>query len=503
MNVGGYLLIPPRIQTFFLACFLAPSVLSAAPSLTIYNQNFAVVRDSVPLDLQPGTNLIRFDGCAAFLEPSSVVLRDPAAKHTFQILEQNFRYDSVSQDKLLELNEGKVLSFELSSSEGGQVRREIVPGKVVRSGPMPLIEMNGNLRFGLPGQPLFPALADNTILKPTLVWLLRSDAAARFDGELSYVTGELQWEADYNLVLPERGETLDLVGWITMDNQTGKSFENARIKLMAGDLNKIQRFPRRQVFAAGFGGGGGGGAPTVAEKSFDEYHLYTLERPATLLDHEKKQVEFIRSAGVRSKALYVYDGASMDPDQVWLVQSLRTEPEYVIPENRKVWVFREFTNSAANQLGISLPKGTLRLYRRDSDGQLEFTGESTIKHTPRDESVRLFTGNSFDLVGRRRQTDFKSHLSGAGVDPVTGQPLVPSRSSEPPSMDESFEITLRNHKRETVQVRVVEHLYRWSSWQIREPSQAFVKTDAQTIEFLAELKPDAEQKINYTVHYWW
>jgi hypothetical protein len=502
MNVGGHLLIPVRVQTFFWACFLAPSVLAGAPSLTIYNQNFSVVRDSVPLDLQPGTNLIRFDGCAAFLEPSSVVLRDPAAKHAFQILEQNFRYDSVSQEKLLELNEGKVISFELSSPESGQARREIVPGKIVRSGPMPLIEMNGSLRFGLPGQPLFPALGDNTILKPTLVWLVRAAAAARFDAELSYVTGEMQWEADYNLVLPTQGETLDLVGWITMDNQTGKSFENARIKLMAGDVNKIQRFPRRQVLAGGFGGGGAQ-APPVVEKSFDEYHLYTLERPATLLDHEKKQVEFIRAGGVRSKALYVYDGASMEPDQPWPLQGVRTEPEYGTQENLKVWVFREFTNSAANQLGVPLPKGTLRLYRRDSDGQLEFTGESTIKHTPRDEPVRLFTGNSFDLVGRRRRTDFKSHISGVAVDPTTGLPVEPQKPIEPPSMDESFEITVRNHKRETVRVRVVEHLYRWSSWQIREPSQPFQKADAQTIEFLTELKPDAEQKISYTVHYWW
>jgi hypothetical protein len=165
-------------------------------------------------------------------------------------------------------------------------------------------------------------------------------------------------------------------------------------------------------------------------------------------------------------------------------------------------VFREFTNSAANQLGIPLPIGTLRLYRRDSDGQLEFTGESAIKHTPRDEVIRLFTGNSFDLVGHRRQTDFKARLSSRGVDPTTGLPYPPNLP-ESPAMDEAFEITLRNHKHETVQVRVVEHLYRWSSWEIREPSQQFEKTDAQTVEFLLELKPDAEQKVSYAVHYWW
>jgi len=505
-------------------CLVVQTALAAEPSLTIYNQNFAVVRDTVLLDLKAGSNQVRFSGATAFLEPSSVMLRDPSNKHTLQILEQNFRGDPVSQEMLLDLNEGNVIDFERPKTEGGQTRQELVRGKIIRSGYydtrfpgdmnyggtalQPLIEVDGKLRFSLPGLPIFPALGNNTILKPTLMWVIETKEPARFEAELSYVTLEMRWSADYNLVLPERGDTLDLVGWVTMENDSGKSFEHARVKLMAGDVNKI-RTSRISRFAGGFGGGGGLPTPPVTEKTFDEYHLYTVEHPTTLLDHEKKQVEFVRAAGVKSTAHYIYDGAAADPDQTWLTQSwqpqqVHTEPEYGLQGNKKVWVIRELANSADNHLGLPLPKGRVRLYRRGNDGQLEFTGENTIKHTPRDEVIRVFTGNAFDLVGERKHTEFKASLpTYATVDPNTGLPVPAAGSSGPPSMDESFEITLRNHKREPVEIRVVEHLYRWVNWKLQENPDKALKTDAQTIEFLVQLQPDQERKLTYAVHYWW
>jgi len=375
----------------------------------------------------------------------------------------------------------------------------------------PIIEVNGKLRFGLPGQPIFPGLADDTILKPTLHWVIESDKAARFEAELSYVSGEMRWEADYNLVLPEHGNTLEVVGWVTMDNGSGKSFQNARIKLMAGDVNKIQNARRPALSYFGRGGGGAAPAPPVTEKSFDEYHLYTLEHLTTLLDRQKKQVEFVRAAGVISAVIYVYDGARIGPEQNWTPEALHTEPEYGTPSNKKVWVMREFTNSAANHLGLPLPKGRLRVYRRDTGGQLEFTGENVIEHTPRDELVRITTGNAFDLVGERKRTDFRVDVSGgvggAVIDPATGLPVpVPAPAAKgppPPWIDESFEITMRNHKRETVEMRVVEHLYRWVTWEITKKSRSYRRIDAQTIEFPVQVKPDGEEKVSYTVHYYW
>lgn len=497
-----------------LTLILAPAVRAGDPSLTIYNQNFAVVRDSVQVDLKSGINHVTFAGATAYVEPSSVILRDPSAKHTFRVLEQNYRGDPVTQEMLLALNEGKTIDFELIGSENGQTKRDVVPGKIIRSGYydprgqaymgyspapfQPVIEVNGKLRFSLPGQPLFPALTDDNILKPTLLWVIEASESARFDAEVSYVTGEMQWEADYNLVLPERGNALDLAGWITMDNESGRTFEHARIKLMAGDVNKIQSVARRERPLGGGGFGGGAHPPPVTEKTFDEYHLYTLDRPATLRDREKKQVEFVRAAGVQSTVLYVYDGAAADPGQDWTPRDVLTQPEYGIKSSKDVWVFREFTNSAANHLGSPLPKGRIRIYRRNTDGQMEFTGENTLKHTPRDELIRLYSGNAFDLVGERKRTEFKIHLSAA--DPTTGLPVS---GSEPPTMDESFSIALRNHKTEVAEVRLLEHLYRWVNWEITKKSDSYVKTDAQTIEFRLRLRPGEEKTITYTVHYSW
>jgi hypothetical protein len=510
------------------SCLISRAALAAEPALTIYNQDFAVVRETVPLNLKSGVNQVSFVGATAFLEPSSIVLRDPAGKRQFQILEQNYRADPVSLDSLLTLNEGKTIQFEVVSEEGGKITRERIYGKIIRSGvdarlanlgyygyggartlSQPIIEINGQLRFSLPGQPLFPALADDTILKPTLVWEIEAAETAKFDAELSYVTGGMSWSADYNLVLPERGDTLDLVGWVTMNNQSGKSFKQARVKLMAGDVNKIQNVGgfQRQAASGGIGGYGGAVPPPVTEKSFDEYHLYTVARPTTLLDRETKQVEFVHAAGVKSSALYVYDGVKLD-QRHWYPEELNTSPEYGVECNQKIMVTREFTNSAANHLGLPLPKGKLRLYRRNSDGQMEFTGENTIDHTPKDELIRISTGNAFDLVGERKRTEFRVNFSNnvPGIDPATGLPVsapVTTNSIPGPWVDETFEITLRNHKQEKVEVRVVEHLYRWSNWQIARESSTSRKIDAQTIEFPVEVQPDGEQKITYTVHYSW
>ena len=504
-----------RLLSIFVGCLAAQAVFASDPALTIYNQNFAVVRDSIYLNLKAGINDISYNEATMHLEPDSVVLRDPTGKHALQILEQNFRADPISQALLLNYYEGKTIEFE-SQPEGAQGKKEIIRGKIVRSGYVPhqqafsqygqeyyqsqmlysspdsgggqpIIEVNGKLMFRLPGEPLFPALPDESILKPTLTWQLNAGQSGALDAELSYVTGGMSWQAAYNLVAPEKGDALDLVGWVTIDNQTGKSFNHAKIKLMAGDVNKIQngRNIDRLMFQ-GTVSSSFPGRPPVTEKSFDEYHLYTLERATTLLDRETKQVEFVRANGIKSRTIYVYDGAKIDYGRYngWGYENIRNDREYGTQSNPKVWVMREFTNSEENHLGMPLPKGRLRFYRRDADGQMEFTGENTIDHTPRDEMIRAATGNAFDIVGERKQTNHN----------LDGNRRI---------LDESIAITLRNHKKEAVEIRVVEHLYRWPTWEITEKSNTFLKTDAQTIEFRVEVKPDEEKTISYSVHYWW
>lgn len=478
-------------------------------SLTVYNQMFAVVRQAIPLELKAGSNHVTFTDITAHMEPDSVILRDPSGSRRLTVLEQNYRNDPVSQEMLLGLNEGKTIEFLTKDKDGKDV---VVPGKIIRSGYVPhyaamsqygqnyamqqygyaqgsgqpIIEVNGKLQFVLPGMPVFPALADDSILKPTLDWQIETDKAGNSPVELSYVTGGMKWQADYNIVAPETGDVLDVVGWVTLDNQSGKSFPNARIKLMAGDVNKMQP-----------GGTLGGlakaamemdsisGPPVVTERKFDEYHLYTLERPTTLLDRETKQVEFIHASGVEAHRLYVYDGVKVDRNMAgWNMENIRNNQGYGTQSNPKVWVMQEFKNSQANHLGIPLPKGRVRFYRRDKDGQVEFTGENVIDHTPKDELLRFYTGNAFDLVGERKRTYFK-------VDNADSW------------LDEAFELKLRNHTNAPTEIRVVEHLYRWTNWEISQKSAPYEKIDSQTIEFRVTVPANGESKVTYMVHYTW
>ncbi len=483
----------------------------AGPAVTIYNQMFAVVRDTLRLELKAGVNRVQYDRMTRHVETDTVMLRDPAGAHAIQILEQNYRADPVSQALLLNHFEGEEIVFEVRYQD----RVERVKGRIVRSGyqphqqglrryghqyrarqmthaygggGQPLVEINGRLRFGLPGIPLFPSLGEESILKPTIHWQIETPAAAAFDAELAYVTGGMTWEADYNLVAPETSDTSAMTGWVTIDNQSGKTFEHARIKLMAGDVHKIQ--PGREFDQSRLMGfakeSRNNMAPPVSEKAFDEFHLYTLNRRTTLRDRETKQVEFVRADEVTAKKLLVYDGAAIDWRRYrgWNRQQLRQDQSFGTECNPKVWIMREIENTAANGLGIPLPRGIMRFYRRDADGQLEFVGENWIDHTPKDETFRVYTGNAFDVVGERTRTDFKADYDDDWI-------------------DESFAIKVRNHKAKPATVRVVEHLFRWVNWTITEKTHDYKKVDADTVEWTVTIPRDGEAVIRYKVHYDW
>ncbi|HEY9248843.1 MAG TPA: DUF4139 domain-containing protein [Rariglobus sp.] len=447
---------------------LLPLSLTAGPALTIYNQNFAVVRETIPFDLKAGVNLVNFSGVTTQVEPDSVVLRDASGKVELRILEQSYRADAASQGLLLAMNEGKELDFIVRDKDA---REHLVKGRVIRSGykgggeaSTPIIEVDGKLRFSLPGQPIFPSLGDDAILQPTLAWQVNVEKAAKLDAELGYVTGGMSWQAAYNFVAPEKGDRVDIVGWVTVVNNTGKQFTDATIKLMAGDVNRVQPSPqslRRDGMMMAMS------APVaeVTEKAFDEFHLYSLPRTVTLRDQETKQVEFLRATGVTAPQLYIFD-----------------QQKY----GAKVATVREFKNTKENGgLGLPLPKGRTRFYRQDSaDGRLEFVGENNIDHTARNETVRIYTGDVFDIAVERKATDSK----------------LSSRNEE---REEAFEITLRNRKSEAAEVRVTEHFYRWPNWTLVQQSDPSEKTDAHTAEFRVTLKPDEEKKISYRVRYDW
>ena len=500
-----------RPTSLLCATFSLATLARAQPALTVYNQNFAVVRDTLPLDLKAGLNRVQVSDTTATLEPDSVVLRDPLGKRQVQVVEQFYRADPLSQSLLLSLYEGKTIDFRVTSGD----KTSIVRGKIIRSGHIsapltsrspyegavnfgnpgvnqPLIEVDGLLRFSLPGEPLFPSLPADAILKPTLNWVVRAEEGGLLMAELAYVTGGMNWKADYNLVAPQtqKGESdlLDLSAWVTFTNNSGKTFENARIKLMAGDVSRIDpNTGARTNFAIGpiFGFDSRSSSLPMTEKAFDQYHLYTLGETTTLRDRETKQVEFARAPKVQSRSFFVYDGVKLDPNRSnYGYENIRQDSSYGTQSNTKVLVTREFDNTRANGLGIPLPKGRLRFYRRDADGQLEFTGENLIDHTPQGETVRVATGNAFDLVGERKRISYN-------ID------------QEKRFIDESFQITLRNRKTAPVEVRVVEHLYRGANWTIPLKSNAFVKNDANTIEFRVQVPPDVATVVTYTVHTTW
>jgi hypothetical protein len=297
------------------------------------------------------------------------------------------------------------------------------------------------------------------------------------------------WEAAYNVVEPHKGDTLSLSGWVTIDNQSGKTFTDAKLQLVAGDVAKLgedanaRRRQAEQMAMASYDST----APRVKEKAFDEFHLYSLPLATTLHDRETKQVEFVHADGVKAAKIYVYDGVKVDAQRYgsYTMANIRNQEEYGTESNPKVWVMREFKNSQGNHLGMPLPRGKLRFYRMDDEGQTQFTGENLIDHTAADETLRIYTGNAFDLVGERKRTNFAQD------------------NNRNHWIDETFEIRLRNHKKEAVEVRTVEHLYRWTNWELRDATATYLKTDAQTIEFRVPLKPDEEQVITYTVHYSW
>ena len=439
---------------------------AADPALTIYNGGYAVVRETLPIELKAGVNQVSFAGATAKVESDSVILRDVAGKAEFQILEQSYRNDPVSQAMLMSLFEGKTLEF--VRHENNKPDR-IITGKVVRSGFVPggrfvepIIEVDGKLQFSLPGEPMFPSLGNDNVLKPTLNWKLNSASSGKIDAEVAYLSNGFTWEASYNLVATDKSDLLDVVGWVTMNNQSGMTFTDAKVKLMAGDVNRAQPEYSRAGRAMTMDALSVSAAKAVTEKSFDEFHLYTLGNPATLRDKETKQVEFVRATGVKAERLYVFDGA------------------YQGGEAGKVQVYREFKNTEANKLGLALPKGKVRFYSQDGDRQLEFVGENQIDHTPKDEVIRMLTGNSFDLVGSRR---------------VTGQ----SNDQANRSSTQTLEIKVANRKKEPVEIRIVEHASYSANWTIETMNHPYLKKDADTFEFIVSLQPGEEKIVTYKI----
>jgi hypothetical protein len=501
-----------HISHCFAAVFFAATVAATqqpaepeppATALTIYNQDFAVARTTLNLDLHAGINNVETNQVTNQLEPDSVILRGlgqtrDLAKPSFRILEQNYEAAVVTQDFLLQKYEGKTIEFEISPGTN-------VEGKIIRAPSMhqnqygnfeqtpALIEVKGQMQFQLPGMPLFPSSTDGLLLKPALRWQIESEKPQKVDAELAYITNGLNWEATYNVVAQSGGaasqgaEKANLVGWVTIKNDSGADFPMASIKLMAGDVARIEPRQPGRMFASGAVSEmvAVNAENMVTQKPFDDFHLYDLHRTVSLADGETKQVQFLDAAGIAVERSYSYDGATGDPQNGYFNGQVNMDQSFHVGDmNQKVSVVEEIRNTEANHLGIPLPAGRLRFYRRDADGQVEFVGESIINHIPAEDTVKVTTGSAFDVKGARRQTDFT----------IDSQRRI---------MYESFEIKLTNQKAEAVNVKVLEHLYRGNNWEIDEKSADYNKLDSHTIEIPVQVPAQGSATVTYKVKYTW
>jgi hypothetical protein len=447
-------------------------------ALTVYNQGTALVRDRRQFTLTEGLNEIAFSDVAASIDPTSVLFRSITNPKGTSVLEQNYEYDLVGTQALLEkyldqdirvvTKDGKEYRGRLLSGRGDIILQDAAGGVIV-------VKIENVQDFS------FPELPEGLRTRPTLVWRLQADQTGSQDVEVTYLTGGMSWQADYVLLLSTDEKHIDLDGWITLSNGSGATFRDAHLKLVAGDLNRIQE----AGYAADKIALEQAAAPTAApveQREFFEYHLYDVPRPVTVRDNETKQIEFVSAGDVAAAKFFVYDGAQCysNPWYCGFYGYPQIDPSYGIASNPKVMVMVEFDTE---DVDADLPKGRVRVYQQDIDEAALLIGENTIDHTPKGEQVRLYVGDAFDIVGERIQTDF--------------------RTPNDHTLEETFKITLRNHKDEAVEVRVVENLFRWSEWRILEANDDYTKVDSSTIEFRANVAADGEKTITYTVRYTW
>jgi len=440
---------------------------------------YAIIRHDRPFDIDKGISTLRVTDVAALIDPTTVTFSSLDRPGT-RVLEQSFQFDLVSQRKLLQKYLGERIAVE--QIRGDQV--DVIEGTLMGigdgltllmdDGSVQALRSYGNLRFDqLPG---------GLITRPTLEWLIDSPRNGEQKTRISYETQGMTWWADYNIVLDEsQGCSMDLSAWVSIINQSGSSYENARLKLIAGDVNRaeIPRARRDVMYAAAVMEADAAG---FAEKSFFEYHMYTLGRRTDLPNQSTRQLQLFPAAQDMECKKELVFSPTMD---MRYFGHQKFDQNYGRYGNADINVFLRFHNDKKSGLGIPMPAGRIRVNQEDpADGGLEFIGEDVLDHTPRNEDLLVKMGNAFDVVGERKQTDFR----------------VDTRSR---NLWETFEIKLRNHKDSTVDVVVLENLYRSANWQIENPSAAFLKESSNRIRFDATVPSEGEVVIRYTAHYSW
>ena len=432
--------------------------------ITVYNQNFGLVREVREIDVPAGRTELEFRDVSQSIEPQTVAIKSLGAR--LNVLEQNYRYDLLSPQKLLEKYVGKKVKVYRWNDHTG--RDDVYDADLLSVQNGTVMRINGEIVYDFPGRIAFPSIPQNLIAQPTLVWLV--DSSGKQKVEVTYLTQNLGWSADYVLVVNDSDSGGDLQGWVTLNNNTGTSYENATLKLVAGDVQRVNNYRYRAMDmpAATAQAGAGGG---FREESFFEYHLYSLQRPTNLLNAEQKQVTLLEAHDIHILKKLIFYGAAY---------YYRGNYGQVV-SNQKIGVYLDIQNTEQNHMGMPLPKGTVRVYKADKSGSKQFIGEDAIDHTPRDEKVRIKMGEAFDVVGDRKQMRWQS--LGACVS------------------ESEWEISIRNHKDTAVDVEDFEPV--GGDWEITHESMPHVKKDAHTFTFTPHIPARGSVKITYRVRIRW
>jgi hypothetical protein len=455
-----------------LYCFAIAQVAAAATvpitresqkdvMITIYNGNLGLVKDAREIRLPAGINEVQFKDVAAQIDPTTVHLKSLTDPAGLRILEQNYEYDLVSSGKLMEKYVGK--KVRLYGGDGTYVEATLL------STNGPVYDINGQIHLGHHGRVVLPALPDNLVSQPTLVWLLRNQLDRLQRVEAAYLTGGITWRADYVMVINAADTRTDLTGWVTVDNKSGTTYGNAALKLVAGDVNRARDSRRegRMMDIAAKAASPAAASREFAAEGLFEYHLYTLDGRTTIKDNQTKQLTLMSAADVPVKKELIYYGAQ---------EYYRNA--YGMPvSNQKVAVYLELRNSKDHRLGLPLPKGKVRVYKADAGGSQQFIGEDWIDHTPKDEKVKIKLGNAFDVVGERTQKDWRKLASNL--------------------YEVEWEISLRNHKSEAQTITVMEPVP--GDWHVLSSTHPWEKVEAHTLKYEIPVPKESSVKLTYRV----
>lgn len=443
--------------------------------ITVYNQNFGLVKEIRQVNLKQGVAVLAIEDVAATIDPSTVHFKSLDDPQGVEVLEQNFRFDLLGPNSILEKSVGKKVRLHRTLPDG---KKEVLEGTLLTPPSQGTVIRTSDGRFVLSpaGEVEVMELPEGLIAKPTLFWEVRSAKSGTHRAELSYIANDISWIADYVATLDAKDERLDLGGWVTLTNRTGVTYKDAKLKLVAGDVRRAQPEMAKSGMMRGAGPAAELGLGGFAESQLFEYHLYTLGRPTTIANKEIKQVSLLNAADVPATKKLIYEGQGF----YWRSYGPNYRPGDGVDTdpNQKVHVVVEIVNSEKNRLGMPLPKGRVRVYKQDVEGQLQFVGEDTIDHTPRDEKIKLYIGDAFDVVCTRTRTDFRRISTDV--------------------IEQSFEINARNRKKdEAVTLTIAEHPS--GDWEVLEKSHDFTKVDARTIHFVVEIPAGQELKVSYRV----